>query len=115
MSHLLALTSALFLLCLNRSVAQPPVTEGSKIFRTRCFVCHGLDGSGHGPSSTNLGADPRNFTDPDWQARTTDDRITQAIRGGGPSIGESAAMPPNPDLSASQVRALLEFIRSLRR
>ncbi len=106
---------AFFLLGLNRSVAQPSVSEGSKIFQTRCFVCHGIDGRGHGPAAIGLGADPRDFTDPEWQARTTDQRITEVIRGGGPAVGESAAMAPNPDLSADQVQALVKYIRSLHR
>jgi mono/diheme cytochrome c family protein len=90
------------------------VSEGQKIFLTRCFVCHGVNGNGKGPSSAGLGADPRNFTDPNWQKSVTDDRIETVIRHGGQAIGESAAMPANSDLSDAQVASLIQFIRSLR-
>jgi mono/diheme cytochrome c family protein len=109
------LVSAISLLGLRTIAAQEPSVEGQKIFRARCFVCHGLNGDGRGPSATSLGADPRNFTDPAWQKQASDERILQVIRSGGVAIGESAAMPPNPDLSDAQVRALLQYIRGLAR
>ncbi|MBV9490619.1 MAG: cytochrome c [Verrucomicrobia bacterium] len=87
--------------------------EGQKLFQTRCFVCHGLDGKGDGPAATGLGANPRNFTDPQWQHSTTDDRIRKVIKEGGEAVGESGAMPPNSDLSEAQVDALVAFLRSL--
>lgn len=88
-------------------------SEGQKIFLTRCFVCHGVNGNGKGPSAAGLGADPRNFTDPNWQKSVTDSRIETVIKRGGQAIGESAAMPANSDLNDAQVAALLQFIRSL--
>ena len=87
--------------------------EGQKIFLTRCFVCHGVNGDGKGPSAAGLGADPRNFTDPGWQKSVTDSRIETVIKHGGQAVGESSAMPANSDLSDNQVTALLQFIRSL--
>ncbi|MGA8659179.1 MAG: cytochrome c [Chthoniobacterales bacterium] len=98
----------------SATIAAPGLaSEGQKIFLTRCFVCHGVNGNGKGPSATGLGADPRNFTDPNWQKSVTDSRIETVIKHGGQAIGESAAMPANTDLSDSQVTALLQFIRSL--
>ena len=88
--------------------------QGEKLFETRCFVCHGREGKGDGPAATGLGANPRNFTDPQWQQATPDAKIRKVIKQGGPSVGESSAMPPNPDLSDVQVDALTVFLRSLR-
>ena len=100
----------------NASSTQPEfASEGRKIFLTRCFVCHGVNGNGKGPSAAGLGADPRNFTDPDWQKSVTDSRIETVIKYGGQAIGESSAMPANSDLSDAQVASLLQFIRSLGR
>jgi mono/diheme cytochrome c family protein len=93
---------------------QPGIpSDGRKIFLTRCFVCHGVNGNGKGPSAAGLGADPRNFTDPDWQKSVTDSRIETVIKYGGQAIGESSAMPANSDLSDAQVASLLQFIRNL--
>jgi mono/diheme cytochrome c family protein len=88
--------------------------QGQKLFETRCFVCHGRDGKGDGPAATGLGANPRNFTDPQWQQATTDARIRKVIKQGGEAVGESSAMPPNADLSDAQVDALTVFLRSLK-
>jgi len=100
----------------NASSTQPEfASEGRKIFLTRCFVCHGVNGNGKGPSAAGLGADPRNFTDPNWQRSVTDSQIETAIKYGGQAIGESSAMPANSDLSDAQVASLLQFIRSLGR
>ena len=98
----------------DASSAQPGfASEGRKIFLTRCFVCHGINGNGKGPSAAGLGADPRNFTDPDWQKSVTDSRIETVIKYGGQAIGQSSAMPANSDLSDAQVASLLQFIRNL--
>ncbi|MBV8899489.1 MAG: cytochrome c [Verrucomicrobia bacterium] len=88
--------------------------QGEKLFETRCFVCHGREGKGDGPAATGLGANPRNFTDPQWQQATPDAKIRKVIKQGGQSAGESGAMPPNADLSDAQVDALTVFLRSLK-
>ena len=90
-------------------------SQGRQIFLSRCFVCHGVNGDGKGPSAAGLGADPRNFTDPNWQKSVTDSRIEAVIKHGGQAIGESSAMPANSDLSDAQVASLLQFIRNLGR
>jgi hypothetical protein len=74
-----------------------------------------MGGRGDGPAAIGLGANPRNFTDPQWQQSTPDERIRKVIKEGGEAIGESSAMPPNSDLSETQVNALLTFLRSLNR
>lgn len=87
--------------------------QGEQLFETRCFVCHGRAGKGDGPAAVGLGANPRNFTDPQWQQATSDAKIRKVIKQGGQSVGESSAMPPNADLSDAQVDALTVFLRSL--
>jgi hypothetical protein len=56
---------------------------------------------------------PRSFGDAEWQKSVTDAQIEQAILGGGPAIGKSPLMPPNPDLSAKAdvVKALRAMVR----
>jgi mono/diheme cytochrome c family protein len=87
--------------------------DGQKLFQTRCFVCHGRDGKGDGPSATGLAEKPQDLTDAKWQRTTSDDRIRSVIQGGGAAIGKSGAMPPNPDLTQEQVQGLVAFVRSL--
>jgi mono/diheme cytochrome c family protein len=95
--------------------ASEQIARGNDIFQTRCFVCHGRGGQGDGPSSTGLGASPRDLTSRQWQESITDEQIGKAIRNGAQAIGGSAAMPPNPDLNDSQIQSLIGFIRSLRK
>ena len=87
--------------------------DGQKLFQTRCFVCHGRDGKGDGPSASGLAEKPQDLTDASWQRTTSDDRIRSVIRGGGAAIGKSGAMPPNPDLTPEQIQGLVAFVRGL--
>lgn len=107
--------------------AAPPAAEGGgeiaaearaearQIFETRCFTCHGMRGEGDGPGSAGLSPQPRNLTEPEWQASVTDEHIEQIILYGGAAVGLSPAMPPNPDLTSrpAVVAALVEHVRGL--
>jgi mono/diheme cytochrome c family protein len=90
-------------------------SDGQRIFQTRCFVCHGRDGKGDGPSATGLAEKPQDLTDPNWQKSNTDDLIGVVIKEGGVAIGKTGAMPPNPDLNKEQIQSLVAFVRSLAR
>jgi mono/diheme cytochrome c family protein len=92
---------------------QTDLSEGKKLFETRCFVCHGRDGKGDGPSATGLAEKPQDLTDPNWQKSDSDDLIRIVIKQGGVAIGKTGAMPPNPDLSQEQIQSLVAFVRSL--
>src|ERR1700754_4688737 len=93
---------------------EPGSGEGKTIFQTRCFVCHGREGQGDGPAATGLGATVRDLTSASWQQSVTDETIRLVIRNGAQAAGGSAAMPPNPDLSANQIQSLARYIRELR-
>lgn len=73
-------------------------SEARMLFANVCAQCHGADGKGDGPAAENLNPKPRNYTDPAWQKSVTDDEIKAIIVGGGPSVGKSGMMPPNPAL-----------------
>lgn len=90
--------------------------EAENIFSTRCATCHGPQGRGDGPGSAGLNPKPRNFTLASWQGSVTDQHISTIIVSGGPAVGKSAAMPPNPDLQAKPevVAALVAHVRALR-
>jgi cytochrome c1 len=92
---------------------QTDLSEGKKLFETRCFVCHGRDGKGDGPSATGLAEKPQDLTDSNWQKSNSDDLIGVVIKDGGVAIGKTGAMPPNPDLTQEQIKSLVAFVRSL--
>ena len=87
--------------------------DGQKLFQTRCFVCHGRNGKGDGPSASGLAEKPQDLTDPSWQRATSDDQLHKVIQGGGVAIGRSGAMPPNPDLTEVQIAGVIAYLRSL--
>lgn len=121
------LAASLFLLTLacNKSTsppspsspptAEPARAEAKALFETRCVLCHGARGGGDGPAAVALNPKPRNFQDKSWQTSITDPQIEAIIKGGGPAVGKSPSMPPNPDLvdKPAVLSALVAHIRSL--
>lgn len=87
--------------------------EADQVFATVCFTCHGASGAGDGPASAGFPVKPRNFSDPAWQASVTDEHIEKVILQGGPAVGKSPLMPPNPTLDGKPavLAALREKIR----
>lgn len=91
-----------------------PQEAARAIFSMRCAACHGTGGTGDGAAAAQLNPKPRNFKDTAWQTSVTDEHIEKIIRDGGPAVGKSPAMPPNPDLVAKPevVAALRGMIRA---
>jgi len=109
--------------CEDRKPKRPPAQEvtlaplpkdAKTYFAERCVTCHGAGGEGDGPSGRNLQPWPRNLTNAEWQAKTTDEQIRKVIVGGGASVGKSAAMPANPELADKPeiVQGLVEIVRA---
>lgn len=90
--------------------------EADQVWQTRCTTCHGAGGKGDGAAAAALQPPPRNFSDPAWQAKVTDEHIEKIIVGGGQSVGLSMMMTANPDLAAKPdvVKALRAHVRSLK-
>lgn len=89
--------------------------EAKSIFAMRCATCHGATGLGDGAAAVAMNPKPRSFADAEWQKTITDEQIDQVIIGGGPAIGKSPLMPPNPDLAAKAdvIKALRVMVRDL--
>lgn len=94
-----------------------PAYEARALFKMKCVVCHGDHGAGDGPGAAAIVPKPRAFADPQWQASVTDDQIKKIILEGGPAVGKSPAMPPNPDLKGKDelVSALVKVIRDFKK
>ena len=77
--------------CGGDAAAEPPTpvddrTAAQEQFDTFCITCHGKSGKGDGAAAATLDPKPRNWTDKEWQASVTDERIRNVIRDGGISI-----------------------------
>lgn len=89
--------------------------EADDVWKTRCSTCHGMTGKGDGPAGAALNPRPRDLTAEEWQKSVTDEHIEKIIVGGGPAVGKSPLMPPNPDLAskADVVKGLRVIVRNL--
>ena len=75
-------------------------SEGVKLFKQHCEVCHGEGGKG------NIGPD---LTDSKWKYGSTDDELFTTI-----SKGRSGGMPAwEKQLSAEKIKELTAYIRSI--
>lgn len=78
------------------------LAEAEQLYAARCVQCHGSKGQADGVLSRKMSPRPRNlrsrawFESLDYPARIK--RLKRSIIGGGPAVGGSALMPPNPDL-----------------
>ncbi len=94
-----------------------PAADARALFKLKCVVCHGDHGAGDGPGAAAIVPKPRAFADPEWQTAVTDEHIKRIIVEGGPAVGKSPAMPPNPDLKGKDevVAALVKLIRDFKK
>lgn len=104
--------SPLFVLSLLASIATgcdgfEHRSRGEVVWRRLCADCHGLDAAGNTPTAMgNVWADLR---DDQWRNGGDRDSIEQVVR-----EGVFAAMPAHDELSADDMRALLDWIYRLR-
>ena len=79
-------------------------TDAAQTFKSKCSMCHGMDGKGFPAIHTP------NFTSPKWQASNTNKEITTTITNG----KKGTAMPAfGNKLKAGEIQALVHYIRSL--
>ncbi len=77
---------------------------GQRVFDTHCARCHGANGAGDGPDADKYARPPANFHQTQVSFRGAD----YVIRNGVPGSG----MPAWPLLTAPEIQAVTEYIRS---
>lgn len=111
MRSLISVCSMLFLIgagILAGTRAFPAVAHpsGAAVFKQRCAACHGVGGKG------SPGLNAPDFTDPKWQASTTDKAMTAIIKLG----KKGSAMPAFGNmLKEEEITAVAAYLRSLNR
>ena len=94
----------------ERLASRETRNQGRVIFRLHCVLCHGELGDGQGVRARDLSPQPRNFTDPDWQARTDARQVYYAIAEG----RRGTAMPSwKPTLNEGEMWSLVAYVRTL--
>ena len=101
------------------------MAEGAEEFQRHCALCHGLDGTGHGPLAEAMKAVPTDLTL--LAARNKGEfpstRVADVIRNGGGVLGHgSSAMlawgnyfgeKGNPKVGKERIAELVGYIKSL--
>ncbi|HTU47264.1 MAG TPA: cytochrome c [Bryobacteraceae bacterium] len=89
----------------SSSALSAPPPSGADLFKSKCAMCHGPDGSGNTPMGKRLNL--RDLRSSDVQ-KHTDDELTAIITNG---------KPPMPaygkTLSASDIHELVAYLRSI--
>lgn len=85
--------------------------KGAQLYRQNCALCHGPNGNGRGMRRAGMSRSPRDFTDPNWQERMSDQQIAAAIRNG----VKGTAMPAWRALEPAEIENLVAFLRTLKR
>ena len=67
--------------------------DGYLVFRTNCFVCHGLDGTGNGPLASKLDTKPADLTNNERLKKKSDRELFKIIDGSAPHGQVSSDMP----------------------
>lgn len=95
--------------------AADDAAEAKTIYDSRCTTCHGAAGKGDGAAAAALNPKPRDLSSAEWQNSVTDEHIEKIIVSGGPAVGKSPLMPPNPDLAGKPavVQELRKLVRGL--
>ena len=85
--------------------------RGRAQFLAHCALCHGERGDGHGVRREDLAVPPRDFTDAQWQRKTTPRRIYYTIHEG----VHGTPMPRWSIFEPGEVWDLVAYVRTLGR
>jgi cytochrome c6 len=78
--------------------------DGAAIFKSRCAICHGADGSGNTPTGKSLKL--KSLGSPEIQ-KLTDAEIAKSLTDG------KGKMPPTK-LPPADIEAVIKFVRTLK-
>ncbi len=90
------------------STAMAAKINAMKLYNKHCNACHDKNGK---PTDFGKELATTDFTDKNWQANTTDEKIIKQITDGAPE----KMMPFKEKLSADEIGALVPVIRSFSR
>lgn len=107
MSRSVRISLSLVLIALALTWSVPMFADGAALYKSKCAMCHGADGSGNTPVGKSLKV--KDLASPDVQKQSDAD-LVKTISGG------KGKMPAfNGKLSADELKAVVEFIRGLKK
>ena len=97
--------------------ARAPVVamrNGASLYAQNCAACHGERGKGDGPNARYLPIRPAVHADPVMMSARSDDRLFDAVYGGGYPLGRSAMMPAfGATFTRAEIWLLVRHMRAL--
>lgn len=90
---------------------KPSINIGRNVFRSRCALCHGVEGTGDGRMAARLNPKPANLT----QSRAPDSYLKTIITLGGGAVGRSPKMPTwEGTLTEAEIDSAILYVNTLR-
>jgi mono/diheme cytochrome c family protein len=89
--------------------------DAKAIYAKECAKCHGDGGAGDGAQGQKLKDKPSDWTKGGGLQGMDDAKIAESIKKGGGAVGKSKAMPAYPKLSDGDVKALVTYVKSLKK
>jgi mono/diheme cytochrome c family protein len=103
-------------LALAQGAVDPTPAKAKQVYDVYCQACHGPNGDGKGPVGVALQPPPRDFTKAEFKFGETDEDILEVITNGAATKGGSPLMAPwGAVIPENDRRALVKFIRSLKK
>lgn len=88
--------------------------DGASLYAQNCAACHGARGKGDGPNARYLPIRPAAHADPVMMSARSDDRLFDAVYGGGYPLGRSALMPAfGATFTRPEIWLLVRHMRAL--
>ena len=94
------------------AVITASAADGKTNWDSLCAKCHGADGKGQTKMGQKLGV--KDFTDAKVQAELKDDAAARTIKEGMKDKDGKTLMKPFDTLSDEEIKALVQYIRSLK-
>ena len=95
------------------SARMASAADASALFNQHCASCHGKDGSGSTTMGKKLGV--KDYRDAKVQSAFSDGEAEKAIKDGVKTNGKETMKPFASKLSDADVKALVAYIRSLKK
>jgi mono/diheme cytochrome c family protein len=102
----------LILAIASLSTASLQASEAKTLWTKNCGSCHGKDGKGKTPAGKKAGA--ADLTNPELQARATDEKWFKVIKEGIVDEKNKVKMKPAEGLTDPQIKRLVAFVRNLK-